>query len=94
MLEKQASIRSVQRSSRLLRGLMALLADMQTLSRMTGKDFSGPTPVIKAPAPPSLDVGPVSSNEEQLSTGVKTHSRTSEGEGDGEEIIIGNIEDE
>ena len=23
--------------------------DIQTLSRMTGKDFSGPTPVIKAP---------------------------------------------
>lgn len=23
--------------------------DIQTLSRMTGKDFSGPTPIIKAP---------------------------------------------
>lgn len=25
--------------------------DMQTLSRMTGKDFSGPTPEIRAPTP-------------------------------------------
>ncbi|ETW87056.1 hypothetical protein HETIRDRAFT_308457 [Heterobasidion irregulare TC 32-1] len=28
--------------------------DMKTLSRMTGKDFSGPTPVIIAPARPNL----------------------------------------
>lgn len=28
--------------------------DMQTLSRMTGKDFSGPTPEIRAPAGLSL----------------------------------------
>ncbi|KAI0319758.1 hypothetical protein OF83DRAFT_1054422 [Amylostereum chailletii] len=28
--------------------------DMQTLSRMTGKDFSGPTPVIRAKTPPNL----------------------------------------
>lgn len=27
---------------------------MQTLSRMTGKDFSGPTPEIRAPAALSL----------------------------------------
>ena len=27
---------------------------MQTLARMTGKDFSGPPPVIKAPTPPRL----------------------------------------
>ena len=27
---------------------------MQTLSRMTGKDFSGPTPEIRAPAVMSL----------------------------------------
>ena len=26
-------------------------ADIQTLARMTGKDFSGPVPVIKAPTP-------------------------------------------
>lgn len=25
-------------------------ADIQTLARMTGKDFSGPVPIIKAPA--------------------------------------------
>lgn len=27
---------------------------MQTLSRMTGKDFSGPTPEIRAPTRPNL----------------------------------------
>lgn len=27
---------------------------MQTLSRMTGKDFSGPAPIIKSPTPPRL----------------------------------------
>ncbi|EKM61346.1 uncharacterized protein PHACADRAFT_204514 [Phanerochaete carnosa HHB-10118-sp] len=63
--------------------------DMQTLSRMTGKDFSGPTPVIKAPTPPSLDVRSTSSNEEQLSTEVKKQTGA---ESDGEEII-GSIED-
>ncbi|KZV74887.1 hypothetical protein PENSPDRAFT_572482 [Peniophora sp. CONT] len=28
--------------------------DMETLSRLTGKDFSGPTPVIRAKTPPNL----------------------------------------
>ena len=26
-------------------------ADIETLARMTGKDFSGPTPVIRTPTP-------------------------------------------
>lgn len=30
--------------------IQLILADMQTLSRMTGKDFSGPIPEIRAPA--------------------------------------------
>lgn len=30
---------------------LTIVADMATLSRMTGKDFSGPTPDIRAPAP-------------------------------------------
>jgi transcription factor TFIIIB component B'' len=34
--------------------------DMETLSRLTGKDFSGPTPQISAPPPP--DIG----NEPQI----------------------------
>ena len=34
---------------------MASLTDMQTLSRMTGKDFSGPTPEIRAPVKLSLE---------------------------------------
>ncbi|KAJ7897071.1 hypothetical protein B0H14DRAFT_2494789 [Mycena olivaceomarginata] len=28
--------------------------DMKTLTRLTGRDFSGPTPIIKAPTPPPL----------------------------------------
>ena len=34
---------------------MASPTDMQTLSRMTGKDFSGPTPEIRAPVKLSLE---------------------------------------
>jgi transcription factor TFIIIB component B'' len=33
---------------------MIVISDVQTLSRMTGKDFSGPTPVIRAVAPLTL----------------------------------------
>lgn len=68
--------------------------DMQTLSRMTGKDFSGPTPVIKAPTPPSLDVGPTAGDDEREPdlTRVRKQSRTPEVKGDGEEIV-GNVED-
>lgn len=67
------------------------LTDMQTLSRMTGKDFSGPTPIIKAPTPLTLDVEPSTgakdiSNEEQLSAERK-QSRAPGLGGDGEEII-------
>lgn len=37
------------------------VSDIATLSRMTGKDFSGPTPDIRAPTPvrmPELPEGP------------------------------------
>ena len=27
---------------------------MKTLGRLTGRDFSGPTPIIKAPTPPPI----------------------------------------
>ena len=33
---------------------LSIYPDMQTLSRMTGKDFSGPTPEIRAPVRPNL----------------------------------------
>lgn len=39
------------------------VADMQTLSRMTGKDFSGPTPEIRAPEIPTYSPAPETTNE-------------------------------
>ena len=50
-------------------------ADIQTLARMTGKDFSGPVPTIKAPTPLRMveDVLPVQQRE---GPGVRKKSRT------------------
>jgi hypothetical protein len=46
---------------------------MQTLSKMTGKDFSGPVPVIRTKAQPSLE----SSNPETEDvTALRKQSRT------------------
>ncbi|KAG2350826.1 hypothetical protein BDR05DRAFT_869576 [Suillus weaverae] len=56
--------------------------DMQTLSRMTGKDFSGPTPEIRPPpvltlAEPEGDEGAISKKQDQTPTP----------EDDGEEVL-------
>lgn len=32
----------------------SVIIDMKTLERMTGKDFSGPVPEIRAPPPPQI----------------------------------------
>jgi transcription factor TFIIIB component B'' len=48
--------------------------DMQTLSRMTGKDFSGPVPVIRAKPPPNLE--PSIPDTESASIAVRKQSRT------------------
>ncbi|KAI0052540.1 hypothetical protein FA95DRAFT_1483632 [Auriscalpium vulgare] len=57
--------------------------DMKTLSRMTGKDFSGPTPVIRARTP--LNLSEVTAEAEQSSPSApRKQSRTpglSEGDG-------------
>jgi transcription factor TFIIIB component B'' len=50
--------------------------DMQTLSRMTGRDFSGPTPEIRAPTPLTLVEKPKDSTPEPPSPSVKKPSRT------------------
>jgi transcription factor TFIIIB component B'' len=47
-------------------------SDMQTLSRMTGKDFSGPVPVIRAKSPPNLEP----SNLDPEGAAVRKQSRT------------------
>ncbi|KAF8506721.1 hypothetical protein F5888DRAFT_1629905 [Russula emetica] len=48
--------------------------DMQTLSRMTGKDFSGPVPVIRAKPPPNLE--PSNPDAESASIASRKQSRT------------------
>ncbi|KAI0275043.1 hypothetical protein BC834DRAFT_839996 [Gloeopeniophorella convolvens] len=49
--------------------------DMQTLSRMTGKDFSGPVPVIRAKTPPNME--PTNPEAEGASSApVRKQSRT------------------
>ena|SRR6266566_1878620 len=50
------------------------LLDMQTLSRMTGKDFSGPVPVIHAKPPPNLE--PSIPDTESASIAARKQSRT------------------
>lgn len=49
-------------------------SDMQTLSRMTGKDFSGPVPMIRAKSPPNLE--PTNPEAERAATAVRKPSRT------------------
>ena len=49
---------------------------MQTLSRMTGKDFSGPVPEIRAPAP-----RPVVRVEDSETNADNPNETTSTGEG-------------
>ena len=49
-------------------------SDMQTLSRMTGKDFSGPVPVIRAKSPPNLE--PSNPDTEKATATVRKQSRT------------------
>jgi hypothetical protein len=44
------------------------------LSKMTGKDFSGPVPPIHAKAPPNLD--PTNSETERAAAAVRKQSRT------------------
>ena len=65
---------------------------MQTLARMTGKDFSGPPPEIRAPTPLRLpDETEKRENEDPgQSVKVRKHSATP---GLGEEEIIGEIEE-
>ena len=47
---------------------------MQALSRMTGKDFSGPTPDIRAKSPPNLE--PTNPETEKVMALTRKQSRT------------------
>ena len=69
--------------------------DIQTLSRMTGKDFSGPTPVIRTPTPVQPPEEGLSVSEPQINGTSKRprarkHSQTPALDG---EEILGNISD-
>lgn len=69
--------------------------DIATLSRMTGKDFSGPTPVIRAPTPlrsSQLDTGQPTETPDSPAA-VRKQSRTP-GPSDYAEEVLGNIDDE
>lgn len=61
---------------------------MQTLARMTGKDFSGPPPIIKAPTPPPVpDEQPADAGDaDEDSTLMSEQSRPPVGD-DSEQII-------
>jgi hypothetical protein len=50
------------------------LSDMQTLSKMTGKDFSGPVPPIHAKAPPNLES--INAETERATAATRKQSRT------------------
>lgn len=45
--------------------------DMKTLERMTGKDFSGPVPEIRAPPPPVVQPEPVHEQENREESSVQ-----------------------
>lgn len=54
------------------------VADLQTLARMTGKDFSGPTPEIRAPPPlrlPHISEAQAEDDSEE-SVKMRKHSAT------------------
>jgi hypothetical protein len=53
-----------------------LSPDVQTLSRMTGKDFSGPIPEIRAPAPQiTSESQDLDNNDSTIHTAEKRNSR-------------------
>lgn len=68
-------------------------SDIETLSRMTGKDFSGPTPVIRAPTPVRMvestdqDVAPTI----EVGRAVRKRSRTAVAAG-AEEEVMGDVD--
>lgn len=72
--------------------LIRLIADMTTLSRMTGKDFSGPVPEIRAPIP-QIEVDPEYTRKSPLPeiTQKKRRGRK-KASGDDGAIVVGDAE--
>jgi len=76
-------------------GIMLSPADIQTLARMTGKDFSGPVPVIKAPTPLRMVEDDLPAQQEKEETrAIRKKSRTPgiQPGNDGEEVL-GDVDD-
>lgn len=69
--------------------VLTTLPDIETLSRMTGKDFSGPTPEIRAPTPlRSTELEPASELPAHSSTrAIRKKSRTPSAAEAGVEIV-------
>lgn len=69
-------------------------ADIQTLARMTGKDFSGPVPIIKAPTPLKMveDELPVEQREETSTIRKKSRTPGLQPGNDAEEVL-GDVDD-
>jgi len=64
------------------------ISDIQTLSRMTGKDFSGPTPEIRAPAVLSLAEPEPEAEASPRPSGITRKKSTTPGiAGDGVEVL-------
>lgn len=72
-----------------------MFSDIQTLSRMTGKDFSGPTPIIRAPTPVRMvestdqDVAPPNTDGSHV---VRKKSRTPAVAPGAEEEVMGDVD--
>jgi transcription factor TFIIIB component B'' len=70
---------------------------MKTLSRMTGKDFSGPVPEIRAPppmpmVPPSEELPTETNNILSTSHTIKRRRSKSQGITESGVVIIGDVE--
>ena len=68
---------------------LTVFVDMKTLSRMTGKDFSGPVPEIRVPTPPVLDAVAAATEAQvsEASTAKKVKRRKSASRDDGVQIV-------
>jgi len=68
-------------------------ADIQTLARMTGKDFSGPVPIIKAPTPLRMVEDDLPVQQKEGAPAVRKKSRTPGLQPVNNAEILGDVED-
>jgi transcription factor TFIIIB component B'' len=68
-------------------------ADIQTLARMTGKDFSGPVPIIKAPTPLKMvEDDPPQQRKDESPLRKKSHTPGMQPASEVEEVL-GDVDD-